>query len=99
MTTIVQVSESERVEIASELIAALQRSRHEQADNGAAGAMTTAELSEELGWCNDRVRAMLRVEISAGQVEPCRVRRPTISGSYHRVPAYRFVGGRGADDA
>ena len=93
---ITPIGERERVEIANELIDALRAAQSEGSGTDTAGAMTSKQLAVQLGWCTDRVRAMLAEMIDAGQVEPCKIRTRTISGSWHRVPAYRFVAGASA---
>ena len=73
----------------SELIAALQAAM-EQPDDPE-GAVTTAELAEQLGWHVVKVRDELGKLDRAGRLECVKVIRRDITGRVGNRPAYRLV--------
>jgi DNA-binding FadR family transcriptional regulator len=53
-------------------------------------SFTTRELSEIVNVSEKKLRELLRIMIASGDVEPTRVYRQSITGSYQRSPAYKF---------
>ena len=71
------------------MIAALQEARAEARTPD--GAMTTQELTEELGWSGAEVRRRLRALKAAGQLEIVRVVRENLAGAEQPLPGYRIL--------
>lgn len=73
-----------------ELIAALQAAM-EQPDDDPEGAVTAAELAEQLDWHVVKVRDELGKLDRAGRLECVKVIRRDITGRVGNRPAYRLV--------
>lgn len=63
-----------------------------QRDLGPEDALTLREIRAACGWSYVRVRDTLMQLIEQGVVEVVRVSRPSLDGSFRRVPGYRIRG-------
>jgi predicted ArsR family transcriptional regulator len=81
----------ERVSVTqAELIAALQAAADRRTEDPE-GALTVADLSENLGWSDKIVRRELRKLMKTDRLETVKVLRETIAGHSTHVPAYRVL--------
>lgn len=91
-------NETQPIQFTEDRLLALLRAEATTGTPGPAGALTSADIKERLGWGAARVNQMIRKLQDSGTIELVWADGRRVDGQRYRVPAWRVVGGGSLED-